>query len=76
MEPYAGESFSEELLRSEVFRVAPEESKNQALWLMLLAFFCDRLSTTSRRVELFVDSCSERKIALELVQVETFCRIK
>jgi hypothetical protein len=76
MEPYSDESFYNQMLRSSVFVAASDEYKNLSLWLMLMAFFCDRLDTTPRRVELFVASCSELGYHLKNLPLESFLQLK
>ena len=75
MEPSARDSFYDPMLRSEVFAAALGQWKNVALWLMLMAFFCDRLDTTPTRVESFIDSCSKLGYDLEQLPVESFCNV-
>jgi hypothetical protein len=75
MEPYACESFYDQMLRSEVFAAAADEWKKQALWLMLMAFFCHRSDTTARRVGLFIEACSELGYSLEKLSIESFCSV-
>jgi hypothetical protein len=75
-EPYSSDSFYHQMLRSEVFSAAPSEWKDLALWLMLMAFFCDRLETTSDRVGAYIDSCAELGYPLEKLRIESFCALR
>jgi hypothetical protein len=67
MEPYASDSFSDEMVRSNVFAAASSEYKNAALWLMLMAFFCNRVDSTPSRVEAYMETLPiERFLELSL----------
>ena len=76
MEPYSHESFCDQMLHSEVLAAAPSEWQTLALWLMLTALFCDRLDTTSARVELFINSCSGFGYHLEALPIEDVCKLR
>jgi hypothetical protein len=76
MDSSAHESFFDPMLRSEVFAVASSEWKNLALWLMLMALFCNQPSTTPMRVESYIDSCYKLGYDLRQLSVETICNVK
>ena len=76
MEPYARESFYEPMLRSSVLAATPANCKSQAQFLMLLAFFCDRLKTTTRRVEQYLEDCADAGFPLDNVEISSFCQLK
>ena len=76
MKPYANDSFSEQMFRSSFFADAPASLKTEAIWLMLLAFFCDRLDTSAERVRLYVEECAEAGYPLDSLLIDPFCSVR
>jgi hypothetical protein len=64
------------MLRSEVFTDASTEWKNLALWLMLMALFCDRQKTTPARIASFIELCSELGFPVEKLSIESLCELQ